>query len=126
MLKLGFAGDEFVGVAAGGGDDEDSVGFGLVRGDGVGERFCVAGDLVVEDVGEVAGGLGCQVEEGWGGAELWCFARTCWSWCGFWFCFWLCGTLFRRCRWRCRVLDVGYEAVGFFGELEAFDVGDAG
>jgi hypothetical protein len=57
MLVLGFAGDEFARVATGGRDYEDAVGFGLVGGDGVGEGFAVAGDLVVEDFGEVAAGL---------------------------------------------------------------------
>ena len=28
--------------------------------------------------------------------------------------------------WWSGELEIGYEAVGFFGELEAFDVGDAG
>ena len=65
-----------------GGDDEDAVGFGLVGGDGVGEGFAVASDLVVEDVGELAGGLRGEVEEG----ESWCrtrgFRDCCWRSCG--------------------------------------------
>ena len=126
MLILGFAGDEFVRgcrVSAGGGDDEDAVGFGFVCGDGVGEGFSVAGDLVVEDVGEIARGLCDEIEEGQSGAELGSFAGTCRrGGCGFWFC----GVFFCSCGWWRRwIFQVGYEAVGFFGELEAFDVGDA-
>ena len=60
MLVLGFAGDEFVRgcrVSAGGCDGEDAVGFGFGRDDGVGEGVAVLAELVVEDIGEVAGGL---------------------------------------------------------------------
>ena len=73
VLVVGFAGDEFVrgfGVPAGGCDGEDAVGFGFGREDGVGEGFAVLAELIVEDVGEVAGGVVGEFEKGEEGAGL--------------------------------------------------------
>ncbi len=81
MLIAGFAGDEFVRgfrVCRGCGEDEDAVGFGFCGDDGVGERLAVFAELVVEDVGELTGGLAGEFDEGEGGAELGGFAG-CWS-----------------------------------------------
>src|ERR1700678_3658646 len=74
MLIAGFAGDEFVRIASGGGEGEDAVGFGFGRDDGVGEGLAVLAELEVEDVEEVAGGLVGELEERELGAELGCFA----------------------------------------------------
>ena len=77
VLVTGLAGDEFVRgcrVSAGGGEDEDAVGFGFGRDDGVGEGLAVVAELVVEDVGELAGSLVGELQEGEWRAELGSFA----------------------------------------------------